>query len=269
MPDEILASLGSLMASHSPPLDALVIRSEDYHQSECVSAMDKRHKFVSGFMSSSGLALITANKALLWTDGRYFLQAEHQLSNKWKLMRTCRATGENVVDPIDLVNDRNGMEQEGDTGEKNVPFTPEGMHDMEDNNILAMGDLGKENEKGYVSSNENKQLNDIMKGIMGLKVSNKLKLWKLFEEGKLNEYVKKSVPRPERQQGQERRNLQNDRVDPDRVEAGAEAEDEDEEEEEKGPPINQGGWINMIQAGGTSVDSSPYPLSPTESGRPS
>ncbi|KAL8546727.1 hypothetical protein ACS0TY_006450 [Phlomoides rotata] len=90
MPDEILASLGSLMASHSPPLDALVVRSEDYHQSECVSAMDKRHKFVSGFMSSSGLALITANKALLWTDGRYFLQAEHQLSNKWKLMRTCR-----------------------------------------------------------------------------------------------------------------------------------------------------------------------------------
>ncbi|KAL8492678.1 hypothetical protein ACS0TY_024026 [Phlomoides rotata] len=96
MADEILASLGSLMASHSPPLDALVVRSEDYHQSECVSAMDKRHKFVSGFMSSSGLALITANKALLWTDGRYFLQAEHQLSNKWKFMRTCRAICLNI-----------------------------------------------------------------------------------------------------------------------------------------------------------------------------
>lgn len=36
---------------------------------------------------SVGLALITANEALLWTDGRYFLQAEHQLSNQWKLMR--------------------------------------------------------------------------------------------------------------------------------------------------------------------------------------
>lgn len=34
-----------------------------------------------------GLALITANEALLWTDGRYFLQAEQQLSNQWKLMR--------------------------------------------------------------------------------------------------------------------------------------------------------------------------------------
>ncbi|KAL8477209.1 hypothetical protein ACS0TY_029486 [Phlomoides rotata] len=87
MADEILASLRSLMASHSPPLDALVVPSEDYHQSEYVSARDKRREFVSGFTGSSGLALITANEALLWTDGRYFLQAEHQLSNKWKLMR--------------------------------------------------------------------------------------------------------------------------------------------------------------------------------------
>ena len=27
------------------------------------------------------------NEALLWTDGRYFLQATQQLSNRWKLMR--------------------------------------------------------------------------------------------------------------------------------------------------------------------------------------
>ena len=35
----------------------------------------------------SGVALITMNKALLWTDGRYFLQATQQLSGEWKLMR--------------------------------------------------------------------------------------------------------------------------------------------------------------------------------------
>lgn len=35
----------------------------------------------------SGLALITKDEALLWTDGRYFLQAEQQLSDQWKLMR--------------------------------------------------------------------------------------------------------------------------------------------------------------------------------------
>lgn len=75
------------MASHSPPLDALVVPSEDYHQSEYVSARDMRRQFVSGFTGSAGLALITKNEALLWTDGRYFLQAEQELSDQWKLMR--------------------------------------------------------------------------------------------------------------------------------------------------------------------------------------
>ncbi|XP_051127098.1 aminopeptidase P1 [Andrographis paniculata] len=87
MAEETLAALRSLMASHSPPLDALVVPSEDYHQSEYVSARDKRREFVSGFSGSAGLALITSNEALLWTDGRYFLQAEQQLSSQWKLMR--------------------------------------------------------------------------------------------------------------------------------------------------------------------------------------
>lgn len=75
------------MASHSPPLDALAVPSEDYHQSEYVSARDKRRAFVSGFTGSAGLALITMNEARLWTDGRYFLQASQELSDQWKLMR--------------------------------------------------------------------------------------------------------------------------------------------------------------------------------------
>ncbi|KAL6222456.1 hypothetical protein ACLB2K_005848 [Fragaria x ananassa] len=84
---DTLSALRSLMASHSPPLDALVVPSEDYHQSEYVSARDKRREFVSGFTGSAGLALITNNEARLWTDGRYFLQATQQLSDQWQLMR--------------------------------------------------------------------------------------------------------------------------------------------------------------------------------------
>lgn len=87
MAEEILAALRSLMASHSPPLYALIVPSQDYHQSEYVSARDKRREFVSGFTGSAGLALITMNEALLWTDGRYFLQALQQLNDQWKLMR--------------------------------------------------------------------------------------------------------------------------------------------------------------------------------------
>ncbi|XP_023003082.1 probable Xaa-Pro aminopeptidase P [Cucurbita maxima] len=91
-----LSALRLLMASHAPPLDALVVPSEDYHQSEYVSARDERRAFVSGFTGSAGLALITQREALLWTDGRYFLQAIQQLSDQWKLMRI----GEDP--PVDL-----------------------------------------------------------------------------------------------------------------------------------------------------------------------
>ncbi|KAE8685993.1 Aminopeptidase P1 isoform 2 [Hibiscus syriacus] len=76
---DTLASLRSLMASYSPPLDALL--------SEYVSARDKRRQFVSGFSGSAGLVLITKHEAMLWTDGRYFLLAMQQLSDQWKLMR--------------------------------------------------------------------------------------------------------------------------------------------------------------------------------------
>uniref|UniRef100_A0A0R0LCY5 Creatinase N-terminal domain-containing protein n=1 Tax=Glycine max TaxID=3847 RepID=A0A0R0LCY5_SOYBN len=85
--EDTVSALRSLMVSHSPPLDALVVPSEDYHLSEYVSARDKRREFVSGFTGSAGLALITKKEALLWTDGRYFLQAEKELSAGWKLMR--------------------------------------------------------------------------------------------------------------------------------------------------------------------------------------
>ncbi|XP_031250478.1 aminopeptidase P1 [Pistacia vera] len=84
---DILVSLRSLMSSYNPPLHALIVPSEDYHQSEYVSARDKRREFVSGFTGSAGLALITMNDALLWTDGRYFLQALQELKGEWKLMR--------------------------------------------------------------------------------------------------------------------------------------------------------------------------------------
>ncbi|GLJ13946.1 hypothetical protein SUGI_0222910 [Cryptomeria japonica] len=75
------------MAAYSPPLDALIVPSEDAHQSEYVAAWDKRRAYVSGFTGSAGLALVVKNEALLWTDGRYFLQATQQLSERWKLMR--------------------------------------------------------------------------------------------------------------------------------------------------------------------------------------
>lgn len=66
---------------------AFIIPSSDDHQSEYVSPCDKRREFITGFTGSYGTAVVTASEALLWTDGRYFLQAEQQLGPEWTLMK--------------------------------------------------------------------------------------------------------------------------------------------------------------------------------------
>lgn len=68
-------------------IDAFIVGSEDAHQSEYVCDADLRRSFISGFTGSAGTALITQDKALLWTDGRYYLQAENELSASWTLMK--------------------------------------------------------------------------------------------------------------------------------------------------------------------------------------
>ena len=46
-----------------------------------------RREFLTGFYGSAGEALVTLNKAVLWTDGRYHLQADQQLDCNWTLMK--------------------------------------------------------------------------------------------------------------------------------------------------------------------------------------
>lgn len=82
----MLAALREEMTKQG--LDAFIIGSEDKHQSEYVCDADMRRAFVSGFTGSAGTALVLKDKALLWTDGRYFLQAEQQLSSEWTLMKS-------------------------------------------------------------------------------------------------------------------------------------------------------------------------------------
>ena len=60
-------------------IDACLIVTDDFHGSEYVGAYFKTRAFFSGFTGSAGSLLVTAEEAYLWTDGRYFLQAEQQL----------------------------------------------------------------------------------------------------------------------------------------------------------------------------------------------
>jgi Xaa-Pro aminopeptidase len=60
-------------------IDAYVIYGTDPHLSEYVPAHWQTRPFISGFTGSAGMVIITLHKAALWTDSRYFLQAENQL----------------------------------------------------------------------------------------------------------------------------------------------------------------------------------------------
>ena len=60
-------------------LSAFIVPSTDPHSSEYVSEHWETRKWISGFTGSAGTAVITLEDAGLWTDSRYFIQAEEQL----------------------------------------------------------------------------------------------------------------------------------------------------------------------------------------------
>lgn len=82
-----LQSLRELMQEYG--IDAYLIVSGDFHASEYVGEYFKCREYMSGFDGSAGTLLITATEAGLWTDGRYFIQAEEQLQDTgislWKM----------------------------------------------------------------------------------------------------------------------------------------------------------------------------------------
>ena len=73
-----VSSLRSIMEEKN--IDAYIIPSADNHQSEYVGEYFKSRQFISGFKGSAGTVVVTKEKAGLWTDGRYFIQAEKELA---------------------------------------------------------------------------------------------------------------------------------------------------------------------------------------------
>ncbi|KAF8970449.1 Creatinase/aminopeptidase [Flammula alnicola] len=82
-----LTRLRELMKSKDVGIQAFVVPSEDQHSSEYLAHCDERRAFISGFNGSAGCAIVTLDKAYLFTDGRYFLQAGKQLDQNWTLMK--------------------------------------------------------------------------------------------------------------------------------------------------------------------------------------
>lgn len=67
------------MQMRKKKLDYYVILSQDAHQSEYVSDYWRSRAYFSGFTGSAGTLVVTLDKAYLWVDGRYHIQAEKQL----------------------------------------------------------------------------------------------------------------------------------------------------------------------------------------------
>lgn len=74
-------------------LDAYIIPSSDPHQSEYVANHWKTREWISGFTGSAGTVVVTMDHVGLWTDSRYFLQAEQQLEGTGIVLHKLQVQG--------------------------------------------------------------------------------------------------------------------------------------------------------------------------------
>lgn len=81
-----LNQLRGLFSKHD--IGYYIVLTQDEHQSEYTHPSDHRREYISGFSGSAGTAVVGLEKAILATDGRYFLQAGKQLDSKhWELLK--------------------------------------------------------------------------------------------------------------------------------------------------------------------------------------
>ena len=74
-------------------IDYYIITSNDPHQSEYVAEHYRGRAYVSGFTGSAGTLLVSNDSSKLWTDGRYFIQAENELKGSGIDLMKMRTTG--------------------------------------------------------------------------------------------------------------------------------------------------------------------------------
>ena len=76
-----------MLADGGKGVQAWIVPTEDPHMSEYSPHCFTRREWISRFTGTAGTCIITPTEALLWTDGRYFLQASTELGPEWTLMK--------------------------------------------------------------------------------------------------------------------------------------------------------------------------------------
>ncbi len=133
---EYLARLRKAMSEHG--IDAVVISSTDPHQSELPPLHWRGREWLTGFWSgngTNGTAVVTADKALCWTDSRYFIQAEEQLKGTGFSMM--KEDGPDAVDLVDwLVENVNSGQTVGIDGMTfSVAYAQRMQQELADNGV--------------------------------------------------------------------------------------------------------------------------------------
>lgn len=101
---EYIERLRKAMAEHG--IDATVVSNTDPHQSELPAAHWRGREWLTGLWSengTNGIAVVTADKALVWTDSRFFIQADSQLKGTGFTMMAL--DGPDAVDLIDWLTE--------------------------------------------------------------------------------------------------------------------------------------------------------------------
>lgn len=133
---EYLQRLRDAMKAHR--IDAVIISGTDPHQSELPPHHWRGREWLTGFWSvngTNGTAVITADKALCWTDSRYFIQAELQLKGTGFSMM--KEDGPDAVNLIDwLVENMNPGQTVGIDGMTfSVSYAQQIQQELSDNDI--------------------------------------------------------------------------------------------------------------------------------------
>ncbi len=73
-----------------------------------MSENDERVSYISNFKGSNAICLITHSEALLWTDGRYYIQAEKELNKSWEMIKIEEENKsiENIIEDIIVKNNK-------------------------------------------------------------------------------------------------------------------------------------------------------------------
>ena len=103
---ERIAGLRNLMSVSQA--DACLVTGSDPHLSEDTPENWKTREWISGFTGSYGKVLVTRNKAMLWTDTRYFLQAEQELEGTGITLMKDRVPGAISIEEWILANLKSG-----------------------------------------------------------------------------------------------------------------------------------------------------------------